>query len=61
MQHLSTNEKIRVDSVIDLNSIIPHNTDWLIYDGSDTNPPCQPALWFVSFGTFKVKYIYIFI
>mmetsp|Transcript_18346 Transcript_18346/g.15988 ORF Transcript_18346/g.15988 Transcript_18346/m.15988 type:complete len:201 (-) Transcript_18346:1954-2556(-) len=55
LQQLSENEKVHVNSVIDLNQLVPHNENWLIYKGSETSPPCTPALWFVSFGTFKVS------
>lgn len=55
MQHMKPGDMLHVKNTIDLNNIVPHNKNWLIYSGSDTRPPCSPSMWVVSFGTFKVR------
>jgi len=55
IQNLDVDQSYKVPNPVDISKVIPTNNDFFIYQGSNTFPNCHPAVWFVSFETFKVS------
>jgi carbonic anhydrase len=55
IQHLEENNIFQVSQKIDLTEIISPDSDYIIYLGTETSPPCLQTIWIINFDTMDIS------
>ena len=55
LQHLAKNNILKLSNTIDISEIVEPDSDFIIYLGTDTTPPCRDTIWIIAMDTMDIS------